>query len=73
MLWVDRISPVSSSVTVTVVLSAMARMRLRACDADAEVVHAVGAAEAHLPELVDDVVAQAVVLGYVAAWWDGFG
>ena len=64
MVWVLRISPVVRSMTVTVVWSAMARTR-RVCvaGADAEVVHAAGAAEAHFAVAVDAVVAQPVVAG----------
>jgi hypothetical protein len=42
--------------------------------ADAEVVHAAGAAEAHLAFGVEPVVAQAVMTGLVSvAGWGGFG
>ena len=62
----------ASSETVTWVSSAIARTRLRACAfADGEVVHASGAAEAHLAGGVEAVVAQAVVL--LGAWAGGCG
>jgi hypothetical protein len=41
--------------------------------ADAEVVHAAGASEAHLAEVVEAVVAQSVVLGVAVAGGFGFG
>jgi hypothetical protein len=54
--------------TVTVVLSAMARIAFaRVGGADAEVVHAAGSAEAHLAEGVEHVVAEPVVAGLSVA------
>ena len=41
--------------------------------ADAEVVHPTGAAQAHLAEGVEPVVADAVVAGGVGSGWCGFG
>ena len=71
---VDRISPVASSMTVTVVSSAMARTRVPVWAAPMpEVVHAPGAAEAHFAVGVEHVVAESVVAGLSVAGRGGFG
>jgi hypothetical protein len=64
MVGVLRTSPVDGSMTVTLVWSAMARTpAVCVAGADAEVVHAAGASDAHFAVVVGSVVAQPVVAG----------
>lgn len=61
MRWVERISPVVGTIAVMVFSSAIARIAVGG--ADAEVVHASGAADADFATVVDVVVAESVVAG----------